>query len=421
MKEKKVGIVVGGGPAPGINSVIRAATIKLTNRGIPVVGILDGFENLMRGETDKIRNLRTEDVSLIHFKGGSILGTARANPTKSQADLDRVLVALTELGINSLITIGGDDTSFTAWKLSQRAGDKLQVIHVPKTIDNDLNLPNVARTFGYASARDFGVQITRSLMSDAATTKRWYFVVAMGRKAGHLALGIGKVSGAHLTIIPEEWPKKDFKIEKVVDTLVAAIIKRRAMGRAYGVAILAEGLAEALSTEEMAKMGTLEYDEYGHPRLAEIAFGKTVKNLVRDELAKLGLKITIVDKDIGYELRSVEPAPFDISYTTELGFSAAKEALSNRTANMVTIQEGKFVPIPFEEMMDLETGRAKMRFVNTETETYEVAVEYMTRLKSVDLSNLDLLEKMASTAGMSAAEFKSRFAPIATRLDGVKN
>ena len=410
--------MVGGGPAPGINSVIRAATIKLRNHGAEVVGIYDGFANLMKGDITQIRELLINDVSVIHFEGGSILRTSRANPTKKKEDLKNVVEALNKLKINCLITIGGDDTCFSAHQVAKAASNRLQIIHVPKTIDNDLNLPHGIRTFGFASARSFGVKIVKNIMNDAKTTRRWYFLVAMGRKAGHLALGIGKSAGATLTVIPEECNAPHLDFNWLVDTLIGAIVKRQAAGRPYGVAILAEGLAQKLTEEELERMGHLEYDEHGHPRLSEIDFGKVVKNTVRDEIAKLGVKTTIVDKDIGYELRCVEPTPFDMEYTKELGFAAAKHALLGGTGDMVTIQDGRIVPMPFYSIMDPETGKTKVRLVDTHTEAYEMALEYMIRLKKEDFKNGAFMELLTSQTNLTPDQFRARFERVAVEFEG---
>lgn len=414
----KVGILVGGGPAPGINGVIRAATIKLRNHGAEVVGVYDGFAHLMKGDSTHIRNLGIEDVSAIHFYGGSILRTSRANPTKSEEDLRNVVKALHDLDVNCLITIGGDDTCYSAHKVAREAEDKLQVIHVPKTIDNDINLPHGIRTFGFASARSFGVEIVKSVMNDAKTTSRWYIVTAMGRKAGHLALGIGSPAGATLTIIPEECKDPHLDFSWLIDTLVGAVIKRRAAGRNYGVAILAEGLAEKLTYEELASMGQLEYDEHGHPRLSEIDLGKMVKYRLREELAKLGLNVTVVDKDIGYELRCVDPTPFEMEYVKELGFAAAKHALLGGSGDMVSIQDNVSVPIPFYAIMDPATGRTKVRMVDIHSEVYEMALEYMIRLKTEDFENEEQVRRLAAQTNISPKQFRQRFERVAVKFEG---
>lgn len=407
---KRCAILVAGGPAPGINSVISAATIKLRTEGVSVVGILDGFQHLMKGDTTQVRELSIEDVARIHLDGGSILRTSRANPTKKEEDLKTVLDAFNTLKVDALITIGGDDTCYSAIQLDKKSKGKIQFAHVPKTIDNDLDLPSGVRTFGFTTAADFGAKITESIIADAQSANRWYFITAMGRKAGHLALGIGKSTGATLTIIPEEFGDvKEISVQHVVDILIGSIIKRRASGRAYGVAILAEGLAERFSEYELKKMGKIEYDEHGHIRLAEIDLGGILKDQVTAGLKEFGMKETIVDKEIGYELRCVAPTSFDIEYTRDLGYSAAVYLLEGNSSDMMSIQNGVSTPIPFAGTIDPATGRTRVRLVDANTFAYHVALEYMIRLKKADFENKDDLERLAKTAKITPEAFVKRF------------
>jgi len=223
-QDRKLAILVGGGPAPGINSVISAATIRACLEGVEVIGVRDGFEWIMQGDVDHVTPLSIETVSRIHFRGGSHIGISRANPTVAPQHLENVVISLLRLNVSQLITIGGDDTAFSAMKVQQRAERRIRVVHVPKTIDNDLDLPAYVDTFGFQSARHYGVEIVKNLMVDARTTSRWYFVIAMGRKAGHLALGIGKAAGATLTLIHEEFAGRPIRLKALVDTLAGAII-----------------------------------------------------------------------------------------------------------------------------------------------------------------------------------------------------
>ena len=404
-----VGILVGGGPAPGINSVIGAATIRSILGGCEVIGIRDGFKWIMEGNTTRTRSLSIEDISRIHFSGGSCLGTARANPTQKREQLDACLASLAALGITRLITIGGDDTAFSALKLEQRAAGRLQVVHVPKTIDNDLDLPHGIPTFGFQTARHIGVEIVKSLMVDAETTSRWYFVVTMGRKAGHLALGIGKAAGATVTLIPEEFRQKPLRLSTLVDTLVGAVIKRQTSGRSDGVAVLAEGLVEFLDQRDLEGLEEVERDQHGHVRLGEINFGFVLKRAVEKALSSFGIKITIVDKNIGYELRCADPISFDMEYTRDLGYCAAQFLLEGGNAAMVSIQNGRFIPIPFDRILDPATGRTKVRMVDVESESYAIARRYMIRLSSDDLRQPSELSRLAGTARLSPEQFRERF------------
>jgi 6-phosphofructokinase 1 len=408
-EQSKLAILVGGGPAPGINSVIGAATIRACLSGIPVLGIRDGFQWLMRGELQHARPLDIEAVSRIHFRGGSCLGTARANPTKDPKTLDSTLKSLQQLGVTRLVTIGGDDTAFSAMRLSAHSQGALKVVHVPKTIDNDLDLPAWIPTFGYQTARHVGTGIVRDLLTDAQTTSRWYFVVAMGRKAGHLALGIGKAAGATLTVIPEEFPSKQIPLRSIVDVLAGAIIKRLAYGRSDGVAVLAEGLVESIPEADLAELEGAERDEHGHIRISEIDFGRIIKTAVNARLKELGLKVTIVSKDIGYELRCTDPIPFDMEYTRDLGYCAAKYLIEGGSGAMVTVQEGKFKPIRFEDMIDPETGRTRVRMVDTETEYYKIARRYMLRLRRDDFADASEIARYAAVTRLSSEDFRKQF------------
>ncbi len=156
----------------------------------------------------------------IHIKGGSILGTARTNPTKSEEQMKNIFTVFEKLGITALVSIGGDDTAFSASYVAKYSKGKIKVAHVPKTIDNDLPLPGTAPTFGYETARHYGVQIVRNLMEDARTTSRWYIIISMGRAAGHLALGIAKASAATLSIILEEFRGRPVTVDEICDIII---------------------------------------------------------------------------------------------------------------------------------------------------------------------------------------------------------
>ncbi|MCI0546877.1 MAG: 6-phosphofructokinase [Candidatus Rokubacteria bacterium] len=409
-RKPRLGILVGGGPAPGINSVISAATIRALLQGVEVVGIRDGFERIMRGSVEGVRSLTLDEVSRIHFTGGSILGTSRANPTRDVKYLDAVLEALRQLGVTQLITIGGDDTAFSAMKVADRAAGRVRVAHVPKTIDNDLDLDPNVDTFGYQTARHLGVELVENLMVDARTTSRWYLVVAMGRKAGHLALGIGKAAGATLTLIPEEFPRGQTTLATLVDTLAGAVIKRAADGRAHGVAVLAEGLVESLPEAELRGLGSVEHDEHGHIRLAEIDIGDGLKRATVRRLQSLGITTTIVAKNIGYELRGADPIPFDMEYTRDLGYCAAKYLFSGGDAAMVTLQGGNFVPIPFARMLDPQTGRTRVRMVDVHSTRYAIARRYMIRLRRDDFEDEAAVARFAAVAHLEPEAFRGQFA-----------
>jgi 6-phosphofructokinase len=410
MHNQKLGILVGGGPAPGINSVIAAATIRSILEGVPVLGIRDGFEWLMAGDTAHVIPLTIDAVSRMHFRGGSLIGISRANPTKDGVHLEQCVKSLQSLGITMLITIGGDDTAYSALRLAEQSAGRLRVVHVPKTIDNDLDLPAHIDTFGFQTSRHVGVEIVKNLMVDAHATSRWYLVIAMGRKAGHLALGIGKSAGATLTLIPEEFGGEPIRLAAVTDMLAAAIIKRLSEGRPDGVAVIAEGVVLDIPTEDLKDLEHIERDAHGNVRIAEVDFGEIVKREVVARLKGLGIKATVTAKNVGYELRCADPIPYDMEYTRDLGYCAAKYLLDGGDAVMVSMQGGHFVPVPFKALLDPKTGRAKVRMVDIHSTRYAIARRYMIRLRRDDFEDPAAIARFAAVAGLSAEEFRREFA-----------
>jgi 6-phosphofructokinase len=403
----KVGILVGGGPAPGINAVISAATIKAINEGFEVVGIRDGFKWLVREELSQMKPLTVDDVSRIHLRGGSVLGTSRENPTRSDEAMAAVVRSLEALGVTHLVTIGGDDTAKSSATVATRSN--VHTVHVPKTIDNDLPLPAHIPTFGFQSARHVGVELVQNLAEDARATRRWYVVIAMGRQAGHLALGIGKAAGAALTLIREEFPQEVVPFATICDILEGSIIKRRAMGRDYGVAVLAEGLIEKLDPNELKDLQDVELDEHGHIRFAEVDLGRKVKVELEGRFRQRGIRLSVSHKNVGYELRCCDPIPFDMAYCRELGNAAIRFLLQGGSGAMVSVQNGTLVPMLFSDIRDPQTGKTRVRNVDVASESYRVARQYMLRLDYSDFEKPGWAAQLAQAANLTVDELTERF------------
>lgn len=403
----KVGILVGGGPAPGINAVISAATIKAINAGFGVVGIRDGFKWLVREDLAQMRPLTVDDVSRVHLRGGSVLGTSRENPTRSDEAMAAVVRSLESLGVTHLVTIGGDDTAKSSATVAARSN--VHTVHVPKTIDNDLPLPAHIPTFGFQSARHVGVELVQNLAEDARATRRWYVLIAMGRQAGHLALGIGKAAGASVTLIREEFPQEVVPFATICDILEGTIIKRRAMGRNYGVAILAEGLIEKLDPNELKDLQDVELDEHGHIRFAEVDLGRKVKVELESRFRQRGIRLSVSNKNIGYELRCCDPIPFDMAYCRELGNAAIRFLLQGGSGAMVSIQNGALVPMLFSDIRDPQTGKTRVRNVDVASESYRVARQYMLRLDYTDFEKAGWTAQLAQAGNLTIEELKDRF------------
>ena len=442
MREPKLAIIVGGGPAPGINAVIGSATIEAINNGLAVIGIYDGFKWLA---TDKFvperhaLDLKIKDVARIHFDGGSILSTARTSlldeahlqiSTVVKAHDEKVswvLKHFAELGLTHLLTIGGDDTALSARFVAEKTNGRIRVVHVPKTIDNDLPLPEEIPTFGYTTARHLGSQLVANLMEDARTTGRWYIVVMMGRHAGFLALGVGKSTGATLTLIPEEFPD-NISFQLLADVIEGAMIKRRAMNRPYGVAVIAEGLAYRLGDKnELEELlgKTVPLDAAGHLRLAEVPLARLITNELNNRFLAREEKSTVVPQTLGYMLRCAPPVPFDMAYCRDLGNGAVRllldESTNLRGGVMVTIQGSNLAPMSFSDMVDEKTNRTRIRTVDVASDAFRVAKAYMIRLGRNDLDDPVMLARLATASKLSEEEFARRYGQAADILSGSEN
>ena len=409
MSALRIGLLVGGGPAPGINGVIASAAIEAINAGLDVVGIYDGYKHLAAGDGSHTVPLGIEDVSRIHATGGSILRTSRTNPAKDDATLDACVKTLLDLKLRYLVAIGGDDTTYGAARIAARSEGRIGVVTVPKTIDNDLPLPDNAPTFGFETARSVGSAIVENLMEDARTAARWYLAVTMGRKSGSLALGICKASGATLAVIPEELPPGIVDPALVVDTIVGSIVKRRASGHDHGVAVVAEGFIEHIDAAAFAGISETAKDAFGNVRLADVPIGFALRDAIHARLAEIGApKTTVVPKDIGYELRCARPVAFDLEYTRTLGYGAVRYLLGGGSGSLVALSGGHVVPVSLEELQDPRTGRIRTRVVDVTTESYEVARKYMIRLEPDDLAE-PKLSRLSGQTTLPPAEFRAQF------------
>jgi 6-phosphofructokinase 1 len=324
-----------------------------------------------------------------------------------------VLESLREAGITDLVTIGGDDTALSSRHVGERSNGAIRCVHVPKTIDNDLPLPPHVPTFGFQTARHAGVELVRNLMEDARSTRRWYVLVAMGRQAGHLALGIGKAAGATLSVIAEEFAERYVPFATLCDIVEGAIIKRQAMGRPYGLAVLAEGLIDKLDPAELAALEDVERDDHGHVRFAEVDLARKVKAEVQGRLGQRGVRVTITDKNVGYELRCADPIPFDAEYCRDLGYGAVRFLVGGGSGAMVSIQGGRLVPIPFDDLRDPATGRTRVRLVDTRSEGFRVARAYMIRLEAEDFEHAAWVDRLAEAAHLTPGAFRERFQYLA--------
>ena len=368
MRESIV-ILAGGGPAPGINTVEGTIAKAFMAEGYRVLGLHGGYSGIFSASPSYIEfNFALADS--IFNRGGSYLQMSRYKPT--QEDFDRYfnLKFFQENNIRLLVTIGGDDTASTANRIGKFLREKkypVQNIHVPKTIDNDLPLPDNAPTFGFNSAKDEGAHIARTVYEDARTSGNWLLISAMGRSAGHLALGIGEATHTPMTIIPEMFNKTEISIDKIIKLTLSTIIKRRILGIGYGTVVVAEGVFHDLAPEDIKAAGvSMTYDEHGHPELGKISKAVLFNELLEKEMKKIGFKAKTRPVEIGYDVRCQDPIGYDLTYCSELAMGVFELFKKGETGCMVYVDAyGTAKPLYLHDLQN-EEGKIPPRRVEIE-------------------------------------------------------
>ena len=374
MKET-IAILCGGGPAPGINSVISSVAMAFLDSGYRVLGIHEGYKGLFSPEPS-IQEIDFKFADDIHRRGGSALKMSRFKPKDSEFSTRFFL----DYNVRLLVTIGGDDTASTANRIGKFLHENdinIQNIHVPKTIDNDLPLPDNTPTFGYQSAKQEGVRIAQTVYEDARTSGNWFVTAAMGREAGHLAFGIGAACHFPMIVIPEMFNKVEVTFDRIIKLIISAIVKRKILGIGYGVAIISEGVFHFMSEGEIKNSGIgFTYDEHGHPELGNVSKAHIFNVLLQNRLKKLGLKVKSRPVELGYELRCVPPVAFDLMYCGLLGYGVKKLFDEGRTDCMVTASNsGKISPLYIEDVSDA-SGKVIPRLVDIEGEKQKLVFEH---------------------------------------------
>jgi 6-phosphofructokinase 1 len=398
MKEA-IAILCAGGPAPGINTVISSVTKIFLSYGYTVLGIHGGYKSLLAEKPD-MESLDFEYADKIFTHGGSALRMSRYKPKDDEFST----TFFEKNNVKLLVTIGGDDTASTANRLSKfliSKNLKVSNIHVPKTIDNDLPLPEGYPTFGYHSAKEEGVRLSTTIYEDARTSGTWFVVSAMGREAGHLAFGIGTACHLPMIIIPEMFNKTKITFDKIVNLVISSMVKRRIMGIDYGVAIISEGVFHFMNDQEIIDTGiNFTYDDHGHPELGNVSKSHIFNMLVQQKLKDMHITVKSRPNELGYELRCCRPIAYDLTYATTLGLGVYKLFSQGITGCMVTTERrGDIVPLYLKDVED-EKGKVKPRLVNIDSEKvqlvfnnnlhfitkgdYEAAKKYLTNPEEFD-------------------------------------
>ncbi len=412
---RRVALLFAGGPAPAANAVISTCAMSFLDHGVEVLGILYGYSNLQNFGTEKkpklvegedyIRITR-QTIKRTRSSQGVLIGTARDNPGKhvnSPQDLNdpekvkplkRVYEALCSLDVDALVSIGGDDTLKTANKLrlyQERCagqGRRIPIVHVPKTIDNDYR--GIDFTFGYFTAVEVLGTEVRNLLADAESSRSYFIAETMGRSAGWLAYGAAIAGEASLVISVEDLQgdllteetveiegkqvtRKVMDLDKVVDWIVKMMLTREKHGKYYGVVVLAEGLAEYMP---MSVLEGVERDAHGHIAVAKVQLGRRFAELVAKRYKeKTCKKKKVTGVQLGYESRCARPHAYDVMLGSQLGVGAFR-ALYEKGLDAVMISvrgQLELVFVPFDELVDPDTLKTVVRFVEPGSDFHRLA------------------------------------------------
>jgi 6-phosphofructokinase 1 len=411
---RRAAILFAGGPAPAANAVISAAAVSFLRDDIEVVGVKHGYSQLLKYGPERPL-VEGQDYVMIDHKQlrrtrnsqGILIGTARDNPGKDVSDpshlelekntapLKTVYEALRSIGVDLLVSIGGDDTLKTANKLrlyqQKKISDvaqRIPIVHLPKTIDNDYR--GIDFTFGYFTAVDFLANEVRNMLADAEANRSYFLVESMGRSAGWLAYGVAIAGEASLVVsvedivgryrMTEETPDQKGKtytrdimnLDEVVRRIVATITAREREGKEYGVIVIAEGLAELLPFEYLKGIGR---DEHGHINISAVNLHDIFANLISKEYeVKTKKKRKVTPVQIGYEARCAKPHAFDVMLGSQLGVGAYRALVEKRLDGVMVSVSGQLQLeyVPFDELIDPNTLVTVVRYIETDSDFHRL-------------------------------------------------
>ena len=373
----------GGGPAPGINTVISTVAKTFMKDGYTVIGVHHGYKGLL-SENPEVKIFDFHHADRIFSRGGSTLIMSRFKPKDNDFKAD----FFKKNNVKLLVTIGGDDTASTANRLTKYLEtQELSVahVHVPKTIDNDLPLPDRNPTFGFHTAKDEGVRIGNTVYEDARTSENWFVMAAMGRSAGHLAFGIASACHYQMMIIPEMFNKTNITFEKIINMIVSSIIKCKIEGIEYGVALVSEGVFHFMEEDEIINSGiNFTYDDHGHPELGNVSKSHIFNYLLQVKLKEIGLDIKSRPVELGYELRCCNPIAFDLTLCTLLGIGVKKLYDQGISGCIVSANsKGDITPLFLKDFED-ENGKIPPRLVDINSDMAQLFINNLFYIKEKD-------------------------------------
>jgi 6-phosphofructokinase len=382
--KKSVAIICGGGPAPGINTVISTLVKTFIKDDFDVLGVHHGYQGLF-SKNPQVKSFDFEDADQIFSRGGSAVIMSRYKPKDSDFNADFFV----NNNVKLLVTIGGDDTASTAVRIVEFLKTQkvdVQHIHVPKTIDHDLPLPDRNPTFGFHTAKAEGVRIGNTVYEDARTSQSWFVTSVMGRTAGHLALGIGSACQFPMIVIPEMFYNTKITLDKILKMIISSIVKSKIRGLEYGAVIISEGVFHYLDIEEIKNSGVdFTYDAHGHPELGNVSKSNIFNQLLQSRLKDLGIEIKSRPVEIGYELRCCNPIAYDLTLCSLLAVGVKKLFDQGLSGCIVSADSnGNISPLYLEDFKD-ENGKISPRVVDIHSDMAQLFMDNLICIKRKDL------------------------------------
>ncbi|MCX7952441.1 MAG: 6-phosphofructokinase [Deltaproteobacteria bacterium] len=359
---KSLGVFVSGGPGPGINACLAGIYHHCCIKGVEVVGLKHSFKSFFEDWRRDVVKFSNDLISEIQFQGGSYILCSRANPLIDSHALRNFEEFLDEMAIRGIVVIGGDGSTFLSNQIKQRF-ENINIVVCPKTIDNDLPLPNFAPTLGFSTARNVGSELVQTMINDASSSERWFIVTCMGRNTGFLSAGVTISSGAQGLLIPEEFSAQ-VSLAQVVDAVMNVIETRMRAGKGWGVYIVAEGI---LSKLDDSILSNAPRDQFGRYQYREFPVG----DLIVHELKKSYRDQIFIHKDLGFELRGARPLAYDVEYGFTLGWGAVK-FIEMGLSGIVFREWQETQLMPFSQVLDSNQNVLSRR-VDVHSEYFKLA------------------------------------------------
>jgi 6-phosphofructokinase 1 len=416
-----VGIICGGGTVPGLNSLVSSVVLSAREAGLRVLGFHDGFLHLASGDPNVVRQNVVDLTDHSLASDCPLIRTNRFDPSRSFSTISNCTFSLSQLNIRYLLVIGGN-TQLLASQLITDGADptEMQILILPKTVDNDVPLPDDALSFGFHSARVCGHRLVSDIVAEAHRAHEWVIVETSGRRTGHLPFELARSGGAALLIIPEDFAGRKLDIGDVCDLLEGSILKSLALSRPGGVCVVAEGVVNQMSAASINELARRCWVPRGPDGvdLGAADLSGAIADEVAKRFAKRGIDLKVTARSLVADIRSAPPTDFEIDYGRALGRGTIQGFLAGHSNCVVFCSGGEVEYLSFQTVIDADTGRLIPRRVDVKSAEYTRARRKMCLIDRADLDDDGALSRLAEVGNCDAAAIVAQFGRVAKGLYG---